>query len=438
MEKKVKVRIAPSPTGYLHVGNARTAVVNYLFARKMGGSFLLRIDDTDAERSRKDYEDAILEDFRWLGLQWDELARQSDRFPRYAEATERLKASGRLYACYETPEELEIHRKQLAARNLPPVYNRTTRKAVPEEGRTPHWRFALEPRDSLWDDLVRGPTRINAATMSDPVLIRADGVPVYTLASVVDDGELGITHVIRGEDHVSNTAVQVQLFEALGFSVPIFAHLALLKTKEGELSKRVGGSDIRGLREAGILPMAVVSYLARLGTSDPVEPFADMQPIIESFAWKSFGRAPANYDAGELQKLGEKLLHHLPYDAVREALPGVDENLWLSLRGNIAQLSDIALWQEILRAPRACEMSQDDRAFARNAAQHLPPEPWGADAYDQWMAALKPTTDRKGKALFLPLRLALTGMDHGPELKTLLPLLGRAETVKRLTDSIDI
>lgn len=434
-----KVRFAPSPTGYLHVGNVRTALVNWLFVRKHGGHFLLRIDDTDTERSKAEYTDAIREDLGWLGISWDSEEHQSKRFERYHMAAERLRAQGRLYPCYDTPEELDVQRKMLASRGLPPIYNRAALKLTDEQkktyesqGRRPHYRFLLNDENIEWDDLIRGHTAMKATTMSDPVLIREDGVPVYTLASVVDDGEMAITQVIRGEDHVSNTAVQVQLYKALSFAVPAFAHMALLKTKEGELSKRLGGNDIRRLREAGILPMAVNSLLARIGTSDAVHAYPDMQPLVDSFDFKKFGRAPANYDVVELEKLNEKLLHQLPFAAVKEKIPFADETFWLSVRANLASLAEAKPWWDILHGSIHPQLNHDERAFIRTTADKLPPAPWNEQTYDAWIAAIKPTTERKGKELFLPLRKALTGMDHGPELKKLLPLLGREKTLERL------
>ena len=435
----VKVRFAPSPTGYLHVGNVRTALINFLFARKTGGHFVLRIDDTDAERSKKEYEAAIEEDLAWLGIAWDSLERQSARFDRYKIAADALAKAGRLYACYETAEELDVQRKMQASRGLPPIYNRAglklsdeQKKKYESEGRKTHYRFLLNDEEVSWDDLIRGHVAMKATTMSDPVLIREDGVPVYTLASVVDDGEMAITHVIRGEDHVSNTAVQIQLYKALGFKVPEFAHMALLKTKDGEMSKRLGGNDIRGLREAGILPMAVNSLLAKIGTSDAVEAVAAMQQLIDNFDFKKMGRAPANYDAAELEKLNEKLLHQLPFAAVKAQLPFADENFWLSVRYNLKQLSEAKQWWDILHGDVTAELNHDEREFLRSAAHLLPPEPWSEATWDVWMAALKPTTERKGKELFMPLRLALTGLPHGPEMKKLLPLLGRKIVNKRL------
>lgn len=434
----VKVRFAPSPTGYLHVGNVRTALINFLFARKNGGHFVLRIDDTDTERSKKEYEDAIQEDLRWLGITWDSLEKQSARFERYALAADTLKKSGRLYPCYETAEELDVQRKMLAARGLPPIYKRASpeqTKKYEAEGRKVHWRFLLNDELMAWDDLIRGHVSMKASTMSDPVLIREGGVPVYTLASVVDDGEMHITHVIRGEDHVSNTAVQIQLYKALGFPVPQFAHMALLTTKEGELSKRLGGNDIRGLREAGIFPMAVVSLLARIGTSEPVEPFMDILPLIDGFDFSTFGRALANYDAAELEKLNTKILHRQPFAAVKDQLPFADEPFWLSVRANLSSLAEARQWWDILHgAPDDGRRMTDDAAheFLAQAAALLPPEPWDETTYDAWIAAVKPTTPRKGKELFMPIRMALTGLDHGPELKKLLPLLGAERTKKRL------
>lgn len=435
-----KVRFAPSPTGYLHVGNVRTALVNWLFARKSGGQFLLRIDDTDMERSKADYTAAIKEDMQWLGLCWDSEEHQSARLDRYRLAAESLKIQGRLYACYETPEELDVQRKMQAGRGLPPIYNRAALKldeaqkaALEQQGRKPHYRFLLHDEEISWSDLIRGQVAMRASTMSDPVLLREDGAPVYTLASVVDDGEMGITHVIRGEDHVSNTAVQLQLYRALSFPVPQFAHMALLKTKDGELSKRLGGSDIRSLREAGILPMAVNSLLARIGTSDPAVPCADLQPLVESFDFSKFGRAPAHYDVAELEKLNEKLLHQLPFAAAKDRFGFIDEPFWLSIRANIKTLAETQDWWTILHETVKTDLNHDDREFLRSTAASLPPEPWNENTWDAWLAAIKPGTPRKGKELFMPLRLALTGREHGPELKKLLPLLGREKTIERLT-----
>ncbi len=436
----VKVRFAPSPTGYLHVGNVRTALINWLFVRKVGGQFVLRIDDTDAERSKKEYEDAIIEDLTWLGLGWDQLEHQSKRFARYHEAIEVLKKNGRLYPCYETQEELEVKRKMQSGRGLPPIYDRASLKltdaqkaAFDAENRPKHWRFLLNEGDVVWQDMVRGEVKFKATHMSDPILIREDGVPVYTLASVVDDGDFSITHVIRGEDHVSNSAVQVQLYEALGIQVPQFAHTALLKTKDGELSKRTGGGDIRSLRARGILPMAICSLLAKMGTSDAIEPFAVLQGLVAGFDFTKFSRSPANYDEEELAKLNEKLLHILPFSVVEHALPFADEDFWNSVRGNLKSLSDAKMWHDVLHVSPTTSFSDEDKAYLVSASALLPSEPWDTNVWDVWIEAVKQASGRKGKPLFMPLRLALTGMEHGPELKTLLPMLGREKTLKRLS-----
>jgi glutamyl-tRNA synthetase len=356
---------------------------------------------------------------------------------RYNLAGEQLYRQGRLYACYETPEELDIQRKMQASRGLPPIYKRPPEQQnlkYEAEGRKPHWRFALHDEEISWDDLIRGKVSMRATTMSDPVLLREGGAPVYTLASVVDDGEMNITHVIRGEDHVSNTAVQVQLYKALGFAVPQFAHMALLKTKDGELSKRIGGNDIRALREAGILPMAVNSLLGRIGTSDAALPYVDLQPLVDSFDFSKFGRAPANYDVAELEKINEKILHQLPFSAVAQNLQGIDETFWLSIRANIKKLDDVRQWWDILNDSVVANLTPEEWQFIQSTIALLPPAPWDEATWDAWLAAIKPTTSRKGKELFMPLRLALTGREHGPELKKLLPLLGHQQVVKRLSE----
>lgn len=432
----IKVRFAPSPTGYLHLGNVRTALVNWLFARKTGGEFWLRIDDTDIERSKAEYEDALKDDLAWLGLNWDGFFKQSDKFVQYEIAKQKLIASGRLYPCYETQEELDVQRKMQASRSLPPIYNRTSLKFSDEqkvkyesEGRRPHYRFLLEDKPIIWNDLIRGEVKFQATHMSDPVLVREDDVPLYTLSSVVDDGEMGITHIIRGEDHVSNTAVQMQIFEALGYVQPIFGHLALLKTKEGEMSKRVGGNDIRTLRENGVMPMAINSLLAHIGTSDAVEPFTNLNSLVEHFDFKKFGRAPANYDAVELEKLNEKILHKLPYTEVKSLIPFADEKFWVSVQANLKNISEAKIWWDILHGEVVSNLSTEDRDFVHKTLDFLPPEPWDETTWDVWLAAIKPTTTRKGKELFMPIRKALTGLYHGPEFKKLLPLLG-AEMVK--------
>jgi glutamyl-tRNA synthetase len=436
------VRFAPSPTGRLHAGNIRTALFNFLFARKTGGRFILRLDDTDTERSTEEFADGIREDLAWLGLVWADEARQSDRFARYAAAVERLKASGRLYPAYETPEELELKRKRQLARGRPPVYDRAALKLTVEErakleadGLRPHWRFKLEQRDVVWDDLVRGRQHVDAASLSDPVLVRADGTYLYTLPSVVDDIDLDITHVIRGEDHVANTAPQIQLFEALGAAPPAFGHHNLLVSPDGAaLSKRDRSLSIEALREEGIEALAVASYSAIIGTSDATAPHASLDELVPGFDFAKLSRAPARFDPHELRLLNAKLLHMLPFAAVegRLAEMGVAGGapLWEAVRGNIAVLADAKLWWHVVQGP--LEPAIDDRTLCSTAASLLPPEPWDETTWSAWSSAVKQATGAKGKALFSPLRLALTGREHGPELKHLLPLIGRARSLARL------
>lgn len=440
-------RFAPSPTGRLHVGNARVALVNWLMARRAGGSFRLRLDDTDTDRSRPELAAAIETDLAWLGLAWDgAVARQSDRSARYAEAAAQLKAAGRLYPCYETPEELDLKRKSTLAQGKPPVYDRAAlaltaaeRARMEEAGRKPHWRFKLAPGTIAWSDMVRGPVQFDAAKLSDPVLLRADGSPLYHLPSVVDDIDMAVTHVVRGEDHVDNTALHIQLFAALGASLPEFVHLPLMLDTTGhKLSKRLGGLSLAELRDAGIEAMALNSYLARLGTADPVEPVTDLALIAERFDIAHMGRAAPRFDPDELAALNARLLHKLPFDAVRDRLAAIGAGAigpeaWETLRTAVTRLSDIAQWVPVVAgAPLAAAAPDADRPHLAEALRLLPQAPWGPDTWGQWTKALGAATGRKGKELFMPLRRALTGHEHGPEMKALLPLIGAARARARL------
>jgi glutamyl-tRNA synthetase len=438
----VTVRFAPSPTGRLHAGNIRTALLNYLFARKQGGDFILRLDDTDQARSTKEFARGIEEDIAWLGIEWTKIVHQSDRFALYEAAVEKLKAMGRLYPAYETPEELDLKRKRQLARGKPPVYDRAALQLSDEdkakleaEGRKPHWRFLLEQRDVVWDDLVRGRQHVDAASLSDPVLIRGDGTYLYTLPSVVDDIDLGVTHVIRGEDHVANTAPQIQLFEALGAEPPAFGHHNLLIGPDGQaLSKRDRSLAIEGSRAEGLEAMSVANYAATIGTSDPVAPHASLDELVEAFDFAKLSRAPARFDPHELRLLNAKLLHGLPYAAVAARLEALGvtggEIFWDAVRGNLAVLADAKLWWGVVQEPLTPVIESPD--LCRQAAELLPPEPWDEETWPAWCAAVKAETGAKGKALFHPLRLALTGAETGPELKHLLPLIGRGRALARL------
>lgn len=437
----VKVRFAPSPTGLLHVGNVRTAISNWLFARKMGGVFFLRIDDTDLERSTKEYEDGIREDLTWLGLNWDEEARQSERFDRYDAAVEKLKADGRLYACYETAQELDLKRKIQLGQGKPPLYDRAglalkdEEKAKYEaEGRKPHWRFKLAtPARVEWDDLVRGPQNFDIEALSDPILVREDGSYLYTLPSVVDDIDFGITHIMRGEDHSANSAVQTQLFEALGARAPEMAHFALLTGAKGEgLSKRLGSASIRSYREEdGLEAMSIVSLLAKMGSSDPIEPFTSMEPLIEQFEFSKFSRATAKFDPRDLELLNAKILHVTDYAAVKDRLEdGISEEIWNVARANIEKLEDAGDWLHIIEGPVTPVI--EDADFITKAAELLPGGEWDDTTWKAWTTAVKDETGAKGRALFMPLRQAVTGLDHGPEMGTLLPLIGAERVRARL------
>ncbi|MGQ0665110.1 MAG: glutamate--tRNA ligase [Pseudomonadota bacterium] len=444
-----RVRFAPSPTGRLHLGNARGALINWLFARRHDGELLLRLDDTDADRSSAEYSRAIQEDLLWLGLVWDALARQSERMERYREAAETLKAKGRLYPCFETPEELERQRfRQVAGGGLQ-VYDRAAlrlseaqKRAYRQEGRSPHWRFLLDYAEIGWQDTIRGPVRYHGARLSDPVLVRADGTPIYTLASVVDDFEFEITHIIRGEDHVTNTAVQLQIFAALGRDPAslTFAHFSLLTDQGGHnLSKRLGSLSVAALREEGIEPMAISSLLARLGTSDAIEAKPRLADLVAEFDLAKFSRASPKLDVDELKRLSARLVHDLPFAAVAERLAvmglgQVDAAFWFAVRPNVSTLHDVRDWWQVAHGDVRPVIS--DPAFADTARRLLPEGRWDAATWEVWTRAVAAATGRKGRELYQPLRLALTAREHGPELKTLLPMIGRERAWARLAGKI--
>jgi glutamyl-tRNA synthetase len=436
------VRFAPSPTGYLHIGNARPALFNWLFARRHGGRFLLRYDDTDIARSKAEYADAIAEDLAWLGIVPDQVIKQSQRLAIYDAAADRLRGAGRLYACYETADELDRRRKRQLARGLPPIYDRAALKLTDEqkaafeaEGRKPHWRFLLEQREVAWDDLVRGASHVDCASLSDPVLVREDGSYLYHLPSVVDDIETGVTHIVRGEDHVTNTAMHIQMFEALGAALPTMAHVNLLTTASGEgLSKRLGHLSLRGLRETGVEALAVAALATLVGTSDAVRPVASLDELAGLVDLAHVSRAPAKFDEHELETLSARTLHQLPLAAVADRLAALgiaaDEAFWQAVRGNLAKLDEAAQWWRVVQGPIVPVIA--DPGFAVAAAGLLPAEPFDATTWKSWTQAVSAATGAKGKALFMPLRQALTGFDHGPELAALLPLIGREKALKRL------
>jgi glutamyl-tRNA synthetase len=445
----VKTRFAPSPTGKLHVGNARIALINWLFSKSQGGSFMLRLDDTDTERSKEEYAQAIKRDLLWLGLEWDELNKQSLRTIRYQKAFETLKNAGRLYPCYETPEELELKRKIQLSQSKPPLYDRAALKLTEQEkqdfeaqGIKPHWRLLLNHTPIQWDDIGRGAVSFQGEHLSDPVLFRGDGTPVYTLASVVDDDDLGITHVIRGEDHVVNTASQVQLCEALGGIVPTYGHISLLTGAQGEgLSKRDGSLSLESLRDKGIDPMAINALLAKLGSSEAIEPRATLQELITEFDIAKFSRATPKFDPADLDAMNLKVLHVTPFEVIEPkikalGLNGVTEEFWNFIRPNLNTLEDIELWWAVCygEIPEIGEY-YDDQEFLKAATSQLPFPPWNAETWHEWTEDVKKVTGRKGKALYLPLRQAITAMDSGPEMAVLLPMMGYELVQKRLGGS---
>ncbi|MFW2831470.1 glutamate--tRNA ligase [Sphingomonas sp. ID0503] len=441
MASPAVTRFAPSPTGRLHVGNIRTALHNWLWARKTGGRFLLRLDDTDAERSTEAFAESIRGDLAWLGLHPDGSVRQSERFDLYEAAFARLKAAGRVYPAYETAQELDLRRKVLAGRGLPPVYDRAAlnltdvqRAELEASGVAPHWRFKLDHDEPIvWDDLIRGPQKLDPSLMSDPVVRRADGTWLYMLPSVIDDIDMGVTTVVRGEDHVTNTGLQLQMFSALGATPPAFAHEALLTGAEGKLSKRLGSLGVDAFRVAGVESVTILALLARIGTSDPVVAVASPEPLVEGFDFARFGRAPARFDEAELVALNAKTLHLISFEQVADRLPtGMTAAGWDAIRANIATLAEAADWWAVVTGPVvAPELDEADRAFVSRAAEIAEGLDW-AEPWPALTGALKAETGRKGRALFLPLRLALTGREHGPDMAALLPLIGREEAIRRL------
>lgn len=438
----ITVRFAPSPTGRLHIGNARTALLNYLYARKNGGRFLLRYDDTDKARSTAEFADAIASDLGWLGIVPDLVARQSDRIASYEAAAQRLRAAGRLYACYETEEELEYRRRRQLAQRRAPVYDRAAlkltdadRARLEGEGRKPYWRFLLEPRTVRWTDGVRGEQSIESASLSDPVLIRADGSYLYTLPSVVDDIEFGVTDIIRGEDHVTNTAVQIQLFEALGAPAPRFAHHNLLTLPSGEgLSKRLGHLSLGALKDEGYEASAVAALAVLIGTAMAVEPVANLDDLMTKVTLGDISHSSAKFDPAELRTLNARTVHMLTYDAVAARLAslgvGGGEAFWDAVRGNLTKFGEAAEWWQVVSGDET--FATDDQELIEVAAAHLPQEPWDGQTWSLWTKAVAAASGKKGRALFHPLRLALTGREQGPELKALLPLIGRARALRRL------
>jgi glutamyl-tRNA synthetase len=443
----IKTRFAPSPTGMLHVGNVRTALVNWLFTKANNGSFMLRMDDTDLARSKLEYEQAIKDDLHWLGLTWDSFARQSERLARYKEIKEQLIASGRLYACYETQAELDMKRKMLLGRGLPPIYDRANLKLTPEEheklqaqGHKPHYRFLLADEVIEWDDLIRGPIQFHAKNLSDPIVIREDGTMTYILCSAIDDIDFGITHILRGEDHISNTAICIQITKALGRTPPQIGHTSLLQSKTGEISKRLGGFDIDSLRKQFIEPMAINSLLAKMGTSDSIDISNNLAELVAEFDIHKFSSSPVNYDFNELLQLNHKFITNMSYLEIKPSLDKlnitVTEEFWQAVHGNINTINELLTWWNICHKEIEPVIESSNISFLETACKLLPNEPWDNTTWSIWTNKIKEVTGISGKQLFMPLRLAITALDSGPELKLLLPLIDRNKVEQRLHGKI--
>lgn len=444
----IRTRFAPSPTGLLHVGNVRTALINWLFAKNAGGEFMLRIDDTDTVRSKEEFTQQIKEDLIWLGMKWDLSEHQKNRLERYEEIKKMLVDKGLLYPCYETPEELDIKRKIQLGQGKPPIYDRAALNLSQEkleqykqEGRQPHYRFKLENSKVEWDDLVRGKTVYESMSMSDPILIRGDGSWTYMLCSVVDDIDFEISHVIRGEDHVSNTAIHIQLFKALGHKPPTFAHLPRITTKNAEISKRTGGFDIMSLRkEEEIEAMTIVNFLAKIGTSEPPSSYTSIEPIIKEFDIGKFHKSPTNYDEKDLIRINHKIISEYNFDDVsgefKKLQLDIDAKFWEAIKHNLEKLSDAALWYKICEQDITPLIDVSDKEFLQQASSCLPTGNWDNETWSKWIAEIKNISDRKGKDLFMPIRKALTSIEHGPELKYILPLIGEQKAKLRLSGEV--
>lgn len=448
MTKNIITRFAPSPTGMLHVGNARTALINFLYSKKHSGKFLLRIDDTDKARSTEEYKNKIIEDLKWLGFEWDDIFYQSSRLDKYEEAKNKLIEKGRLYPCYETEAELDIKRKLLLKSGKPPIYDRAALKLTEEqkqkyesEGRKPHYRFLVEDKPIIWNDMVKGKVHYEGKNLSDPVLVREDGSMTYMICSCLDDAEYNISHIIRGEDHVSNTAIQLQLFEAMDYEAPEFGHLSLVKSTEDKISKRKGGFEISSLREEkGLEPMSINNFFAFIGSALPVGMFSSMDKLSEEFDISKFSNSPTTYMPEELSRLNHKIVSHMSFSEIEDHLKQlggekIDENFWLSVRGNIDIASDAVNWWNICHEkPKLQEKA--DQAVIKSAIENFPESEFTDSSWKAWTSSIAEDTGNKGKALFMPLRLALTGMNHGPEMAKLLPLIGREESLARLQSAL--
>jgi len=440
-------RFAPSPTGFLHVGNIRAAIINYLFVKKHNGKFLLRFDDTDESRVKDEYRDMIIQDFAWLGLEYDNLTKQSDFLDKYEAAKNKLITSGRLYECFETAEELNIQRKSQIRSGMRPIYDRSALNLTSEQkdelrksGVKSYYRFLLEDKEVSWDDKIRGKISYQGRHFSDPVVIRENGIPTYTFCSVVDDIDFGVTDIIRGEDHITNTAIQIQIFESLGGKIPEFAHLALIKAKDSKISKREGGFDIKTLREEGFEAMSLINLLAQIGSSKSINIYKNSEDLVKDFALENFSKSATNYDINELKLINQKLIQSLEFSEVKDRIKNLgiqDETFatkfWECISPNISFFNECKEWLEIINGNFKHKHNEQDQDFLKEISKILPEDTTQENCWQDWIAGIKKISDRKGKNLFMPIRLALTGKEHGPELKLIINLISREKILERLT-----
>ena len=444
-----KVRFAPSPTGFMHIGNARIAVINHLFCRKNNGKFLFRIDDTDALRSKKEYEEAIKADMNWLGIGYDETFRQSERLDRYHEVMKKLISDGFLYKCFEPPEELEYKRKLAISKGKPPVYDRASLsltdaeiKAYEQEGRIPYWRFKLPDKTVSWNDLILGEISYNLNNVSDPVIVKADGTFLYTYSSVVDDFDAGITHIIRGQDHVTNTAVQIAIFDEIskGTYQVSFAHLSLLVNKDGsQFSKRLGSMNLGEIRAQGVEPMAILDLLATLGSSLDTIPFTKIDDLIKYFDISKFSTNSPKFDIDDIFKISRKILHSKPFSEIAHL--GISEKAYEVIKGNIDSYSDFSVWKEILQSGFKAKFvpTTEETEVLQSFAQKIRVvNNFSKEDIENALNTVKAELNITNQKLYHPIRKTLTGQDKGPNIVDFMTVLGKQETlqrIKKFTDS---
>ncbi len=437
------LRFAPSPTGLLHVGNLRTAIINWLFAKKHDYDFLLRIDDTDDTRSKKEYVDFIEEDLKWIGLEWSLKYAQSDRLGAYDDAFNYLKSNNLIYRCFETDEELSLKRARQRSAGLPPVYDRSSLRISKDkiiqyesEGRSSYWRLKLPDKPIIWKDKIYGEVRFDSKSYSDPVIIRADGRYLYTITSVVDDIYSKVSNIIRGSDHLTNSGIQIYLFQALGSKAPNFFHHSLMTSADGEpLSKRIGSLSIRGIRESGIEPEVLLNYLTFVGDITNQSEFYEISELAKNFDAQKLSKSNAPFDERLLKEVNSGFLQQQNYDFFKKksdllGLKQVPKEFWGAVKNNIKVFDEIKDWTEVIYGN--IQPVIDDPEYINLALNLIPEVDFNELSWQNWTETIKEKSGRKGKKLFMPLRLSITGKDFGPEMAKLLPLIGKEKTLSRL------